>query len=309
MSRLTRLSVPTFPLLVALLSSRGPCEVAQPVVWDFESATLTWRPREDTIALTRTEGVGATEQSRACLRVQGKIAGGWNYAISDTHPLTAEHLYRLSAWVRVDKLGETSPMPFLKCEFVSEDGKGELGRIGTEPYDGSRTGQWQLLAAEFQAPAGTARCWVALEKGGNTPMEIDAYLDDVRIEEIGKLSVFDKYRLNPVPPSLEKVRGVHPRLYLEAKRVAELREAIKTTHAPLWEEVRAQADSAAKRAIVLPRVGLSWAGRGSESSRYSPSPILSRFIPSRMENVMRFGCRPPHCARQSRKGKSTILKS
>jgi hypothetical protein len=260
MSRLPRLSVPAFPLLVALLSSRGPCEVATPVVWNFESATLTWRPREDTIALTRTEGVGATEQSRACLRVQGKIAGGWNYATSDAQPMTAGRLYRLSAWVRVDRLGEATPAPFLKCEFVSEDGKGELGRIGTEPYDGSRTGQWQLLAAEFQAPADTARCWVALEKGGNTPMEIDAYLDDVRIEEIDKLTVFEKYRLNPVPPSLEKVRGVHPRLYLDATRVAELREAIKTTHAPLWEEVRAQADSAAKSGPPADRGDDGWSG-------------------------------------------------
>ena len=260
MSRLPRRSVSAFPLLVALLSSRAPGEVATPIVWDFESAKLTWRPREDTIALTRTEGVGATEQSKACLRVQGKIAGGWNYAISDTHPLAAEQLYRLSAWVRIDKLGETSAMPFLKCEFVPADGKGELGRVSTETYDGSRLGQWQLLAAEFKAPAGTVRCWVALEKGARTPMEIDAYLDEVQIEEIDELSVFDKYRLKPTPPSLENVRGVHPRLYLDAARVAALREAIQTTHAPLWEEVRAQADSAAKSGPPAYRGDDGWSG-------------------------------------------------
>jgi len=264
MSRLPRRSVPAFPLLVALLSSRAPGEVATPIVWDFESAKLTWRPREDTIALTRTEGVGATEQSKACLRVQGKIAGGWNYAISDTHPLAAEQLYRLSAWVRIDKLGETSAMPFLKCEFVPADGKGELGRVSTETYDGSRLGQWQLLAAEFKAPAGTVRCWVALEKGARTPMEIDAYLDEVQIEEIDELSVFDKYRLKPTPPSLENVRGVHPRLYLDAARVA----ALQRRSRPLTRRCgrrSAPKPTARRRAAHRPIAGMT-AGVATSSS-------------------------------------------
>ncbi len=53
-----------------------------------------------------------------------------------------------------------------------------------------------------------------------------------------------KYRFNPFPDALEQTRGVHPRIFLNRQRLLELREAIKTTHAPLWEEVRAQADRA-----------------------------------------------------------------
>ena len=41
---------------------------------------------------------------------------------------------------------------------------------------------------------------------------------------------------------LEAYRGVHPRLLLDAVRVAELREAIKTTHAALWKGAKDQAD-------------------------------------------------------------------
>ena len=41
---------------------------------------------------------------------------------------------------------------------------------------------------------------------------------------------------------LEAYRGVHPRLLLDAARVAELREAIKTTHAALWKGAKDQAD-------------------------------------------------------------------
>jgi hypothetical protein len=58
--------------------------------------------------------------------------------------------------------------------------------------------------------------------------------------------VIEQYRLDPIPGALEKMCGVHPRIYLNRARVAELREAIKTAHAPLWEEVRELADRAVR---------------------------------------------------------------
>jgi len=220
---------------------------AEPVAWDFESEDIQWQPRAETITVSRAEGVGATEGSKASLRVLGYIEVGWNYAISNRQPMMVGQLYRLSAWVRVDKVGPTTPMPYLKCEFVAADPGHALGRASTERYDSARMGKWQRLVGEFRAPEGTEQCWVAIEKGGRTPMEIDAHLDDVTIEPIERLSIFDKYRLDPIPKSLDQLRGVHPRIYLNNDRIAELREAIRTTHAPLWDEVRAQADRAVKR--------------------------------------------------------------
>ena len=79
------------------------------------------------------------------------------------------------------------------------------------------------------------------------PTEIDAYVADVRLEQIARFSVEEKYRLKPIPAALEKMRGVHPRIYLTRPRVAELREAIKTTHAGMWKKVREQADQAVRR--------------------------------------------------------------
>jgi hypothetical protein len=46
---------------------------------------------------------------------------------------------------------------------------------------------------------------------------------------------------------LERLRGVHPRIYLTESRVAELRRAIQGTHAHLWKSIQEQADRAAKR--------------------------------------------------------------
>ena len=246
-------------LLVVLAAARIAMG-AEAIVWDFEAEEITWRPRRETIEVTRAADLGATEESKACLQVRGRIEGGWNYAISDQHAMTAGGLYRLWAWVRVDSLGETTQPPFLKCEFVGEEGSGELGRASTEAYDAARMGEWQRLVGEFQAPEGTVAFWLALEKGGNTPMEIDAHLDDVAVEPIERLSILDQYRLDPIPAPLEAMRGVHPRIYLTTARIAELREAIKTTHAPLWEEVRAQADAAVKRGAPEYREDDGWSG-------------------------------------------------
>ena len=62
-----------------------------------------------------------------------------------------------------------------------------------------------------------------------------------------RLSYWDTYRLKPIPPALEKVRGVHPRIYLTSERIEKLRAAIKTTHAAIWKKVRDQADRAVRQ--------------------------------------------------------------
>lgn len=67
------------------------------------------------------------------------------------------------------------------------------------------------------------------------------------VSERRPMSPGQLYRLNPIPASLEQVRNVHPRLYLDAVRIAELRQAIQTTHAPMWKELRQVADGAVKR--------------------------------------------------------------
>jgi hypothetical protein len=54
----------------------------------------------------------------------------------------------------------------------------------------------------------------------------------------GRIDEVKKYRLSPLPPSLEKARGIHPRLYLDSARITELRQALQTTHAPMWKELR-----------------------------------------------------------------------
>jgi len=234
--------------VVCLVLSLGARATAQPAVWDFENDSGNWKPRAVTVKVERMTGPGATTNSHACLHVQGSMEENWNYAVSDSVPMQAGRLYRLSAWVKVISTGSGTPMPFLKCEFMAAERAREMGRASTDPYDAARLGQWQRLTAEFHAPTGTVSCWLALEKGASDPTQIDAYLDDVALEPIERLTALSRYDLDPLPAALEKVRGVHPRLYLTAQRVGELRNAIRTTHAGLWAEVQVLANRAVEGA-------------------------------------------------------------
>ncbi|MEW6358263.1 MAG: DUF4962 domain-containing protein [Planctomycetota bacterium] len=256
---MSRIRIALFMWLGVLLMG---CETAPPraIVWDFQKAETGWHPRAETIAVARAEGVGAEGLFKSSLHIHGKSDVGWNYAISDSHPMTPGQLYRLSAWVRVDRLGKNTPAPYLKCEFVPEDGKGSLGRVDTEHYDDRKLGTWQRLAGEFKAPDGVGTCWVALEKGGSGPMEIAAYLDHVMIEPIERFTYFDKFDLVPMPRPLQKAQGIHPRIYLTGKRIAELKEAMKTTHAGIWKEIQAQADSCVKHGAPKYREDDGWSG-------------------------------------------------
>ena len=215
--------------------------------WSFETNTDGWQPRAPSITLSRIPGAGVPTNSTGCLRVQGRIAEGWNYAVSGPVPLKGGGLYRLSAWLRVNQLGSNTPAPFLKCEFVDPPENRYLGQVTTAIYDIAQAGTWQRLESEWRAPEAARQCWLALEKGTSGPTLIDALLDEIILEPIPALTALEKYRLRPLPAPLEKVRHVHPRLFLDAARVSQLREAIRTTHAPLWQKLRAQAAGLVRR--------------------------------------------------------------
>jgi len=57
----------------------------------------------------------------------------------------------------------------------------------------------------------------------------------------------DRYRLDPLPEPLAKVRGIHPRLFLDAEGVIALKQRVATTHNDLWRHVKASADTAVKK--------------------------------------------------------------
>lgn len=81
------------------------------------------------------------------------------------------------------------------------------------------------------------------------------------MSESEREAMVERYRLNPIPAALGARRGAHPRLYLDADRVAALRKAIQTTHAALWEKARAQADRAAENGPPAYQEDDRWSGQ------------------------------------------------
>ena len=213
--------------------------------WDFDEAKVTWMPRSASVKLERV-AVGA-HGGAACLRVSGNEAANWNYAVSNRKPMAAGQAYKLSAWMKVEALPQGTAAPSLKCEFVGPEGGKEIGRVTTSTWEGAKAGQWQELAAQFVAPTGTEGYWLAVEKGGNTPMAIDLLLDDVTVEPIDRVNISGAYALQPLPTRLVQLKGLHPRIYLDKAKVAALREATKTTHAAIWAKLQAQADGLVKK--------------------------------------------------------------
>ena len=161
--------------------------------WRFEADLDGWRPRAAGIRLGHVREAGAVAGSSGFLHLAGAIDEGWNYALSGSRSMSGGDTYRLSAWLRVHRLGGDAAAPFLKCEFL---GAPESGRANTAAYDTRRLGEWQLLTGTFLAPAGTTQCWVAVEKGGQGSMEIEADLDEVLISRIDRAELFKKKDTN-----------------------------------------------------------------------------------------------------------------
>jgi hypothetical protein len=226
---------------------------AQPKSWDFESGTAGWKAVSKEATVTQVKGILTPNKGKASLHVRASVASGTNLASSESFPLTSRQFFRLSAWVRIERIGAKNPLPCLKCEFGMESPGTWLGQAVMEGYDSSQPGTWQRLSTEFRVPYGSERGWLAVgfksrEKSAlKVSVPADVYFDDISLESIEHLTVEGKYILKPFPASLEKVRGVHPRIFLDDRRISELREAIKTTHAPLWKKIIAQAGSIAAR--------------------------------------------------------------
>ena len=219
---------------------------AESVTWRFDSNAAGWVPVEKTIVVEVAATGPSGPDGNGCLHVSGPMKGGWNYVRSPDRPMQPAQLYRLTAWLCVDRVGAGTPAPCFKCEFVPADRKGNLGKVDTGEYDASRMGTWQKLVVEFRSPSAAAAFWVALEKGTDSATEIDARIGNVVLEPIEKMTVLEQYRITPLPEPLKRQQGVHPRLYLDAAGVAPLRKSIETTHAALWKNVKRQADAAVK---------------------------------------------------------------
>ena len=250
-----RVSLSACIALMLLLMAGYSTLAAETITWDFETGTDGWRPRLQTIGLSRATGVTVEDAGNGSLKIQGSFGKEGVIAESDLRPLAGFQKYRLSARLHYEKIVPTEnlstshvPIPYPRVEFhISDDDTG-LGSASTEEswpgvvIIGPKSG-WIDLTAEFRPPRGTKLCRIVILSMHDYRVPEQQYngtfyIDDVKIEPIDAFTGAERYALEKPPSRL----GVHPRLYLTKERIAELRSKIGTTHAPLWRELKEQAD-------------------------------------------------------------------
>ncbi|MBN1292838.1 MAG: DUF4962 domain-containing protein [Candidatus Latescibacteria bacterium] len=218
------------------------CYADESIVINFESGQDLFHPQTKTVTVSKIEKTVIDDRESTGMQIRGSVDGEVYYAVSNRYPIREFQHYRLAVWMRINADHSTASIPSLKCEFMSEKAESSLGFGDFESYDTICSGSWQHLSGEFRTPLGTRFCRFVLDTGCETLMEakstksIDITIDDIKIEPIDHYTIDGKYRLKPVPASLEIMRGVHPRLYLTKDKIIELRSAVNTTHASLWKE-------------------------------------------------------------------------
>ena len=218
------------------------------IVNTFEDAGDLWAPTGTGIQVAQSQTT-LRDGGKSCMKISGASAGTAALASDkNTMPMTSRQFFSVTARVRIDALDPQSADICLKCDFEAAEPGTYLGSGKTNCYDTRRMGTWQRLSGEFRVPYGTERGRFVIGTKSRLPettgasKNVDICIDNLAIEQIDHYTIDGLYRLDPLPKPLERVRGVHPRMYLTRESIGELKKAVKTTHAGLYREFIDQAD-------------------------------------------------------------------
>ena len=111
--------------------------------------------------------------------------------------------YRLTAWLRVDRLSAGAPAPSVRLAF--RDATGTRGARATNAYDLTRPGTWQQLSADVPVPEWNTRNYIALNTNSRQEIEVEMYLDDIALvpAELASADTYVTYRLDPKDATLD----------------------------------------------------------------------------------------------------------
>lgn len=157
-------------------------ESAPAVVYEegFEQGTGGWAAA--TGITIRQDGNAHT--GRSALLVTGTEPGkDWSYAYTTLKaPVLSASRYRLSCWMKVDRIDALSYPPYLKIGLYDANGKWRTN-FGTSKYDTTKLGTWQYLTGVIETRPDTANGHLAIEKGALEPkINLMLHLDDIKLE-------------------------------------------------------------------------------------------------------------------------------
>lgn len=227
----------------------SPAPGTQVISWAFTDGLDGWTPRSKTVRLSHDPETG--HGAPGCLRVRGYDEGAWYFVWSPSLDVKPGAAYRVSMWLRVESVPEHAPGTYyFKVQMFEPEGKGGGALIGSSRTPVAVSGEWRQMELRFAVPeAGLDHVAFALEKGTQKRVGVDVCIDDVCVEEIPPGWADKQWRdASLTGPITGELRGVHPRLYLTAERIAFLRRAIRTDERwqALFETLRQQADTAVR---------------------------------------------------------------
>lgn len=201
------------------------------VRFDFENGMDAWQSRHPDVKIEHSATAGKT--CKGVLRVRGREPSNWNFVISPTIPIESGKKYRASMCLRIESRPEVSRPVYFKIEFVYND-KQSSGRVSSTSVPPDKLHEWCWIEVEFQAPTNCHSVWAAIEKGTDSPVAIDASVDEFVLEEIAELSaetILKKGELTG--PITTTLANVHPRIYLTTRTLTNLHARIRID--PRWE--------------------------------------------------------------------------
>ncbi len=152
---------------------------------DFEEFIDGWPPRTGAAISLSTD---VKHSGRQALKIEGKLVRQNEY-VNTTYDSAADpaeikglapgQTYRLTCWLRVDKLSPGAAAPSVRLAF--RDDMGTKGSSTTNAYDLAKMGAWQKLSVDAKIPAYNTRNYIALNTNTREPLEALLYLDDVSL--------------------------------------------------------------------------------------------------------------------------------
>ena len=206
-----------------------------PLVWKSDKAKLLVAPGKDRI-----------NESRTMLSISGLNRG--DTVISGPVAVKEFSFYRLNFDMKCQN-SKGEPVR-VRIRYLNNLDNSDMGTPVVFTADPSGDGNWQKVSAEVRTPWKSSRLEIIISRPGTVKAGdsgATVTMTSPVLEQIPCYTLGGQYDLNPVPKSLEKMRGVHPRLYLTKESIADLKIKITTTDKSQWENLLANADRILKR--------------------------------------------------------------
>jgi len=150
-----------------------------PLNGDFERfGTMGW---DGTAGIQVSLSTDGGHSGRGALRLSGRNDDSFGLASGRTKAMAAGERWRLTAWMRIDRISRLDTKPCLKVQLDSQGRY--VTNVFTTSYDTGRLGTWQSLELTFVVPPdkGIDEGRICIEKRLRVPLEVDLRVDDISL--------------------------------------------------------------------------------------------------------------------------------